>query len=98
MTAKHASAGLLAYRIVGESLEVLLVHPGGPFWKNKDAGAWTIPKGEYDLREAPLDAAIREFAEETGFESSGPYLELGAVRQKSGKIVQAWAFRCEAPG
>jgi predicted NUDIX family NTP pyrophosphohydrolase len=72
--------------------EVFLVHPGGPFWAKKDAGAWTIPKGEYDEEEEPLEAARREFQEETGFVPSGPMLSLGSVRQKSGKIVAAWAF------
>jgi predicted NUDIX family NTP pyrophosphohydrolase len=73
-------------------LEVLLGHPGGPFWKGKDAGAWTIPKGEVNEGEEPLLAAQREFREETGFTPQGPFLPLGQVRQKSGKIVHAWAF------
>ncbi len=71
-------------------LEVFLVHPGGPFWAKKDA--WTIPKGEYDPSEDPLAAAEREFKEETGFESHGPFIPLGETRQPSGKIVTAWAF------
>jgi len=86
------SAGLLMYRRSAGGLEVLLVHPGGPIWANKDEGAWTIPKGVYDDDEEPLDAAKREFQEETGFRVSGPFLSLGSVRQKSGKIVTAWAF------
>lgn len=86
------SAGLLLYRFRNEILEFLLVHPGGPFWKNKDAGAWTIPKGELSGEEEPLTAAIREFEEELGFKPAGPFTELAPVKQKAGKIVQAWAF------
>lgn len=77
------------------ALEVLLVHPGGPFWSKKDHGAWTIPKGELDESEEPLAAARREFEEETGFVSEGPYLPLGAITQKSGKRVEAWGFAGE---
>ncbi|MBB5327755.1 putative NUDIX family NTP pyrophosphohydrolase [Edaphobacter lichenicola] len=73
-------------------MEVLLVHPGGPLWEKKDQGAWTVPKGEYEENEKPLAAAQREFFEETGFISSGNFIELGSVRQKSGKVVIAWAF------
>lgn len=73
------------------NLEVFLVHPGGPFWVKKDLGAWSIPKGEYDETEAALDAARREFTEETGFVVDGHFLELGTVRQASGKLVSAWA-------
>lgn len=80
------------YRRRGGRIEVLLVHPGGPFWRQKDEGAWTIPKGELDPGEAPLDAAVREFREETSFEPEGSYVELTPVRQKGGKIVCAWAF------
>jgi predicted NUDIX family NTP pyrophosphohydrolase len=87
------SAGLLMYRRTeGGSLEVLLAHPGGPFWRGKDEGAWTIPKGEYDVNEAPQAAAIREFGEETGFAVSPPLLPLGEIVQKSGKRITAWAF------
>jgi predicted NUDIX family NTP pyrophosphohydrolase len=86
------SAGLLMFRRKGGELQVFLVHPGGPFWAGKDAGAWTVPKGEYVEGEEPLDAAKREFAEETGFEASGEFIDLGTVRQTSGKIVNAWAF------
>lgn len=86
------SAGLLMFRRRGNEVEVFLVHPGGPFWANKDAGAWMIPKGEYVDGELPLDAARREFQEETGFEASGEFIDLGTVKQASGKLVRAWAF------
>ena len=81
------------YRRGSHGAEVFLVHPGGPFWAKKDRGAWTIPKGEYDEMEPPLDAARREFNEETGFTAAGPFHELGEIRQASGKIVTA--FACE---
>ena len=80
------------YRIPSRSIEVFLVHPGGPFWENKDDGAWTIPKGQFFEDEEPLDAAKREFQEETSFIPSGEFLPLGKIRQLSGKIVEAWAF------
>lgn len=86
------SAGLLMYRRNGAAVEVLLAHPGGPHWVNKDLGAWSLPKGEYEENEEPLAAARREFEEETGFAPAGPYLELGELRQPSGKRVTAWAF------
>ena len=87
------SAGLLLYRRAAGSLEVLLVHPGGPFWKNKDEGAWSIPKGLYEPGERPLDAARREFREELGAEPpEGDSLELGEIRQGGGKLVVAWAI------
>jgi predicted NUDIX family NTP pyrophosphohydrolase len=86
------SAGLLMFRESPQGIEVFLVHPGGPYWSKKNEGAWTIPKGEYEESENPIDAAQREFSEETGFQSSGPFFELGSVRQKSGKTVVAWAF------
>jgi len=86
------SAGLLMFRRKGGEEEVFLVHPGGPFWAGKDAGAWTVPKGEYVDGEEPLDAAKREFTEETGFAAKGDFIDLGTVRQTSGKIVNAWAF------
>jgi len=89
------SAGLLMYRRAGGALQVLLAHPGGPFWRAKDDGAWTIPKGEYEEPEEPLDAARREFTEETGFEATGPFIPLGEVIQKSGKHILAWAFARE---
>lgn len=86
------------YRRTHTELEVLLVHPGGPFWAKKNHGAWSIPKGEYDEPEEPLQAAIREFREETGFRASGPFQELGSVKQAGGKIVTVWAFEgdCDA--
>jgi predicted NUDIX family NTP pyrophosphohydrolase len=87
------SAGLLMYRVRNSETEVFLVHPGGPLWAKKDLGVWTIPKGEIDGGEASLDAARREFEEETGFPAQGDFLALGKIRQRSGKIVEAWAFR-----
>jgi predicted NUDIX family NTP pyrophosphohydrolase len=92
------SAGLLMFRRTNAELEVFLVHPGGPFWAAKDAGAWTVPKGEYVDGEEPLEAAKREFTEETGFEAKGEFIDLGVVRQASGKLVNAWAFEgdCDA--
>ncbi len=95
---KH-SAGLLLYRRRGCLLELFLVHPGGPFWASKDAGAWSIPKGEYGAGEDPLAAARREFTEETGFTAAGPFLPLTPLKQKSGKVIQAFACEGEAdPG
>ncbi len=89
------SAGLLLYRRRGNSLEVLLVHPGGPFWANRDLGAWSVPKGEYGADEPPLEAARREFREELGTEptlaAEGEYIALDAVQQRGGKVVRAWA-------
>ena len=85
------SAGLLIWRQREGRIELLLVHPGGPFWKNKDSGAWTIPKGEFDGGEDPLTAARREFAEETGFTLDGAFVALGSLRQAGGKVVHAWA-------
>ena len=89
---KRRSAGLLMYRRRAGTLEVLLIHPGGPFWTKKDAGAWSIPKGEFADDEEPLAAAKREFVEETGFAWAEPFLELKPVRQAGGKRVFAWAF------
>lgn len=89
------SSGLLVFRLGSISLEVFLVHPGGPFWKNKDDGAWSIPKGEYSQDEDPLLAALREFSEETGQEVGGNFIELGTIRQKGGKQVKAWAVEAE---
>ena len=86
------SAGLMMYRRREGKLEVFLVHPGGPFWAKKDKGAWSVPKGEYAEGEIPLEAAQREFQEETGFAAQGPFSELGTIKQASGKIVIAWAF------
>ncbi|MGD0875741.1 MAG: NUDIX domain-containing protein [Acidimicrobiales bacterium] len=87
------SAGLLPYRFGDDRiLEVLLVHPGGPFWANKDNGAWSIAKGEYEPGEDPREAANREFAEELGQEPPvGPRIDLGEIRQPSGKLVRVWA-------
>src|SRR5688572_22197796 len=84
------SAGLLVYRHRGTTLEVFLVHPGGPFWKKKDAGAWTVPKGEFDSTEDALAAAQREFTEETGVRVNGPFATLGNVRQSGGKIIHGF--------
>jgi len=86
------SAGILLYRLLKNKPEFFLVHPGGPFWTNKDAGAWTIPKGEYDINEEPLAAAIREFSEETGHIISGNFISLTPIIQKAGKQVDAWAL------
>jgi predicted NUDIX family NTP pyrophosphohydrolase len=85
------SAGLLLFRRKGP-LEVLLAHPGGPYWQKKDDGAWTIPKGELGDSEDPYRAALREFSEETGFLPRGTALSLGSLRQAGGKIVHAWAI------
>ncbi len=94
--ARH-SAGLLLYRH-RKVLEVLLVHPGGPFWAGKDLGAWSIPKGEYDSGEDPLAAARREFREETGLSVAGEFIPLAPRKQPSGKIIEAWAVEgdCDA--
>lgn len=86
------SAGLLVYRLRNVQPEVFLVHPGGPFWAKKDLGAWSIGKGEYAAGESALDAAKREFQEETGFAVQGEFLNLGQVQQAGGKIVSAWAI------
>jgi predicted NUDIX family NTP pyrophosphohydrolase len=85
------SAGILLYKLTNRQLQVFLVHPGGPFFRNKDEGAWSIPKGEYLDGEEPLTAAQREFKEETGQSVSGNFVKLQAIKQKSGKIVHAWA-------
>jgi predicted NUDIX family NTP pyrophosphohydrolase len=87
------SAGLLMFRFREGRLEVLLAHPGGPFFKNNDEGAWSIPKGEIDPDEDPLAAARREFREETGVAPSDPFIPLAPVKQKGGKTVHAWAFQ-----
>jgi predicted NUDIX family NTP pyrophosphohydrolase len=87
------SAGLLMFRRDAEgAVEVLLAHPGGPFWRHRDEGAWTIPKGEYAEPETALAAAQREFVEETGFAVTPPLLPLGDIVQASGKRISAWAF------
>ena len=84
------------FRRRGAAVEVLLAHPGGPFWSRRDEGAWTLPKGEIEEGEDALAAARREFEEETGFSSAPPFLLLGELRQKSGKRITAWAFEGEA--
>ncbi|HKO81879.1 MAG TPA: NUDIX domain-containing protein [Chitinophagaceae bacterium] len=86
------SAGILAYRLRSKEPEIFLVHPGGPFWKNKDDGAWSVPKGEFMDDEDPLEAAKREFEEETGISINGKFIELEPVKQKGGKLVLAWAI------
>jgi predicted NUDIX family NTP pyrophosphohydrolase len=90
------SSGLLLFRRSPRGIEVFLAHPGGPFWARRDAAAWTIPKGLVDDDEDLLDAARREFNEETGIESTGPFIALGSVKQKSGKTVHAWAWEGDA--
>ena len=90
---RKISAGMVMYRIRGGQLEVLLVHPGGPFWAKRSSGAWFIPKGEVNPDEDQLSAARREFAEETSLEPDGSFLSLGSIRNQSGKTVVAWAFQ-----
>jgi predicted NUDIX family NTP pyrophosphohydrolase len=85
------SAGILMYRRGPRGLEVLLVHPGGPFWAKKDLGAWSIPKGEYDGDEEPLAVAVREFKEETGLRPTGAFRPLGEIVQAGRKVVTAFA-------
>ncbi|CAN5769634.1 NUDIX domain-containing protein [soil metagenome] len=87
------SAGLLVYRFYNSEMQVLLVHPGGPFWAKKDLGAWSIPKGEFGDDEDALHAAIREVEEELGFLVSGEFVALSPVKQKSGKLIFAWALQ-----
>jgi len=89
------SAGLLPFRRGRGGLEVLLVHPGGPFWAKRDVGVWSIAKGEYTTEEDPLHAARREFTEETGFAPAGELLPLSRLRQPGGKMVHAWAVECD---
>jgi len=89
------SAGLLIYRKRQGQPEFLLVHPGGPLWKNKDLGAWTIPKGEINAGEDPLAAARRESEEELGFRAEGNFIPLNPIKQKAGKIVHAWAIEAD---
>ncbi len=90
------SAGLLLFRRTARGLELFLAHPGGPFWVGRDIGAWTIPKGMADPGEDLLDAARREFEEETGIRAEGPFIALGSIRQKAGKRVHAWAWEGDA--
>ena len=85
----------MLYKLERKKLKLFIVHPGGPFWKNKDLGAWSVPKGEYNEGEEPLTAAIREFEEETGKRVEGNFISLGSVRMKSGKLVEAWAVEGE---
>jgi|HubBroStandDraft_5_1064220.scaffolds.fasta_scaffold06213_5 predicted NUDIX family NTP pyrophosphohydrolase len=92
MPAVRQSAGILLFRHRYARLEVFLAHPGGPFWSRKDAASWTIPKGEFEKGEEPLAAAIREFQEETSFPARGEFIDLGMIKQKSGKLVYAWAL------
>lgn len=95
----NTSAGLLLFRRNRGVLEVFLAHPGGPFWEGRDLGAWTLPKGLVERGEDALATAIREFEEETGIRPGGPFLPLGSIRQKAGKVVHAWAWEGEAdPG
>jgi predicted NUDIX family NTP pyrophosphohydrolase len=96
--AKKESAGILMYRLRSSTIEVFLVHPGGPYWAKKDAGAWSIPKGEFSEKEDRFSAAKREFKEETGIFPEGNFVALKPVRQPGGKVVYAWAVKgdCEA--
>src|SRR5262245_11944541 len=87
------SAGILVYRRGTDAIEVFLVHPGGPFWAKKDVGAWSIPKGEIAAGEDPLEAAKREFREETGLSIDGSFVALEPVKQRGGKTVHAWAVQ-----
>ena len=91
----NQSAGLLLYRLKANVMEVLLVHPGGPFWKNKDEGAWSIPKGEFPAGEDGLEAAKRELYEETGYQLTGNFLTLTPIKQRGGKTVHAWALKTD---
>jgi predicted NUDIX family NTP pyrophosphohydrolase len=93
----RVSAGLLMFRRKRNGIEFLLVHPGGPFWKNKDEGAWTIPKGEAQPEEDLLTRARTEFEEELGFKPTGDFIPLGSTKQKGGKTVHAWAFQGDLP-
>ena len=91
-SSKIQSAGLLLFRQRDKNVQVLLGHPGGPFWSRKDQGAWTIPKGLIGLGESPLSAAQREFAEETGYQPGGKTIPLGSAKQPGGKVVHVWAI------
>ena len=94
--ARGRSAGLLLFRRTPEGPHVFLAHPGGPFWARRDDGAWSIPKGLIETDEDPLDTARREFVEETGLQPTPPFIDLGAIRQKGGKTVLAWAWEGDA--
>jgi len=89
------SAGILVYRKTVKGYEVLLVHPGGPFWAKKDLNSWSIPKGEFEDDEEPIAAAKREFEEETGFKIEGEFIEQPSVKQPSGKIIYSWAVKAD---
>lgn len=89
------SAGILVYRRSGEELQVLLIHPGGPYFAKKDVGSWSVPKGEFADGESALDAAKREFAEETGHSIEGEFRSLSPVKLKSGKLINVWAVEAE---
>jgi predicted NUDIX family NTP pyrophosphohydrolase len=93
---RNVSAGLLLFRRPAGGLELFLAHPGGPFWRGRDLGAWTIPKGLVAPGEELLAAARREFEEETGIVPREPFLPLGSVRQKAGKVIHAWAWEGDA--
>ena len=99
MPAARVSAGLLLYRRRGENLEVFLAHPGGPFFKNKDDGHWTIPKGEIEKQDDRFATALREFHEEVGIliDPKSNFIDLGSIRQKGGKVVHAWAVEGDCP-
>ena len=90
--AKKISGGLVLYEQINGTLKFLIAHPGGPFFKNRDDGYWSIPKGEPEEKEEIFDAAVREFEEETGLIPKGPYINLGSILQKNGKLVYAWGF------
>jgi predicted NUDIX family NTP pyrophosphohydrolase len=96
MSSTKRSAGILLYRRRGTQLEVFLVHPGGPFWANKDDAAWSIPKGEYEGDADALEAAKREFTEETSFSAAGDFVPLTPLRQPSGKLISVWAVSGDA--
>jgi predicted NUDIX family NTP pyrophosphohydrolase len=89
------SGGILLFRRLAGRLQVMLVHPGGPYWERKDAGVWSIPKGLFEENEGPLEAARREFTEETGFDVEGEFIALGELTQPSKKIVHAWALESD---
>jgi predicted NUDIX family NTP pyrophosphohydrolase len=95
-TRPNVSAGLLLFRRGAAGLELFIAHPGGPFWKDRDVGAWTIPKGIVEAGEEFLDAAQREFEEETSIRPTGPFIPLGSIRQKAGKTIHAWGFEGDA--
>jgi predicted NUDIX family NTP pyrophosphohydrolase len=92
----NVSAGLLLFRRRAGALELFVAHPGGPFWRDRDAGAWTIPKGLVEDGEDLLDAARREFEEETSISPVGPFIPLGSIRQKAGKTIHGWAWEGDA--